>query len=114
MLKKVKYIPFIVVSICTTNGRKNCLALANTGSSATLANEAILSECSKENEKKEVEWTTQGGNFNTKRIAMVTDLKLPQFTRNRSVEYKMHLFTKNKKKSLQFYFWERFPTDNWY
>ena len=94
----------ILNNCVTANGRKNCLALADTGSSATLANEAIVSKCSKEKEKKEVEWTTQGGNFNTKRTAMVTDLKLPQFTRNRLVEYKMHLFAKNKNNCYDFIF----------
>ena len=44
----------IVVNVHTAYGRKNCLALANTESSATLANEAIVSKCSKEKEKKEV------------------------------------------------------------
>ena len=74
----------IVVSVKTANGRKNVLALADTGSSATLANKSILSECTKNINKKEVEWSTQGGMFNTTHTAEIRDLKLPQFTRNRT------------------------------
>ena len=94
----------IVVSVHTANGRRNHLALADTGSSATLANEAIVSECIADKKKSEVEWATQGGTFNTKRTALVKDLKLPQFTRNRTVEHKMHFFSKNKNDRYDFIF----------
>ena len=92
------------MSVRTANGRKTCLALAETGSSATLANKTIISECCKEKEKKEVEWATQGDNFNTKCTARVTDLKLPQFTRNQSVKHKMYLFIKHTNNCSDFIF----------
>ena len=88
----------IAVSVRNCDGQRNCLALVDTGSSATLANEAIVANCTKNETKNEtkndVEWSTQGGAFKTTRTATVQDIKLPQFTRNRSVEHKMHLFKK--------------------
>ena len=84
----------IIASVKTMDGRRNCLVLVDTISLATLANEEIVQECLGNETKQEVEWTTQGGLFNTTRTAIIHDLKLPQFTRNRTVEHKMHLFKK--------------------
>ena len=81
----------IVVNVKTATGRKSYLALADTGSSATLANKAVVSECMKNKTKKEVEWTIQGGVILTTHTAMIKDLKLPQFTRNKSVQHKMQI-----------------------
>ena len=53
---------------------------------------------------RKVEWTTQGGVFLTTHTALVKDIKLPQFTRNRSVQHKMHLFTKNENERYDFIF----------
>ena len=94
----------IIVSVKTAAGRKNVLALADTGSSATLANKHIIKDCMSAKQEKAVEWSTQGGVFNTTHTSMISNLKLPQFTRNRSLAHEMHLFSKNKNDRYDFIF----------
>ena len=94
----------LIVSVLTATNRKNYLALADTGLSATLVNKSIVGECMNNKKTKNVEWTTQGGVFNTTHTAVISELKLPQFTRNRSVQHKMHLFNKNKNDQYDFIF----------
>ena len=92
----------IIVSVKTEEGHKNVLALANSGSSATLANKELVKNCIRNKKEKKVEWATQGGQFRTTHVLTVQGLKLLQFTRNRMIDHELHLFKKKMTDTILF------------
>ena len=92
--KKKSNICAILIDI--KNDSKTYLALLDTGTSASLASEDVVKECCCEKKKKKTEWNTQGGPFKTTHRATVTKMVLPQFTKNRKVDFRMHLFKKTR------------------
>jgi len=69
-----------------------------------LASEDVVKECCYEKKKKKTEWNTQGGPFKTTHRATVTKMVLPQFTKNRKVDFRMHLFKKTRGDKYDFIF----------
>ena len=92
----------IIVSVKRKEGRKEFLALLDTGTTASLASRKAVKHCIKDKQDKTTDWTTQGGSFKTSARATVTDIVLPQFTRSRKAEFKMHLFEKRKEDTYDF------------
>ena len=92
----------ILVNVPHDNGRKTFVGLIDTGTSASLANAKAVRYCKKDEKKKETDWSTQGGAFATKKKATITGVKFPQFTKNRSLEFAMHLFEKKKNDKYDF------------
>ena len=84
----------ILVSVETPQGRRSFLGLIDTGTSASLANRDVVQSCKANEKKRLTDWSTQGGEFTTTHEAEITDIKLPQFTKNRKVNFEMCLFKK--------------------
>ena len=92
----------ILVNVPHDDGRKTFVGLIDTGTSASLANAKAVRYCKRNEKKKETDWSTQGGAFATKKKATITGVKFPQFTKNRSLEFAMHLFEKKKDDKYDF------------
>lgn len=87
----------LLVSIPIGKGSKKyitCRALADTGSSDSLASERVVGpRCDKRENTSPTNWVTKGGKFSTKSEGIVNRVKLPQFTTNRSCDgVSFHLF----------------------
>ena len=77
------------------NKYKTYLGLLDSGASASLADENLFkSSLVTKREGRGSTWKTQVGNFSTSKVADVTDLRLPQFTRNRKIDATFHMFNK--------------------
>ena len=78
-----------------TNKYKTYLRSLDSGASTSLADENLFkSSLVTKREGRGSTWKIQVGNFPTSKVADVTDLRLPQFTRSRKVDATFHLFNK--------------------
>ena len=76
--------------------------MLDTGTTASLASRKAVKYCIENKKDKATNWTTQGGSFKTSAKATVKDIVLPQFTRSRKADFKMHLFEKEKGDTYDF------------
>jgi hypothetical protein len=91
----------ILVAIPRDKGSKKYktfLGLTDTGSSSSLLNKNIVEFTSFaiESSTKKILWDTQAGSFKTNSSAMLENYFLPEFTTQRKVTSKFHLFNKIK------------------
>ena len=61
----------IIVSVKRKEGRKEFLALLDTGTTVSLASQKAVKHCIKDKQDKTTDWTTQGGSFKTSAKATV-------------------------------------------
>ena len=92
----------IVISIQQKEERKDFVALLDTGTTASLASKRAVKYCKRNSQEKTTNWTTQGGSFKTKTKATISDIILPQFTKNRKINFDMHLFKKEEDDTYDF------------
>ena len=76
-----------------SNKHKLLLALADTGTSSSLASSTVVGPRSKKKKKVEASYQTQVGVFHTEQEAEVDNVRLPQFTTKRSFRATFNLFT---------------------
>ena len=73
------------------------MALADTGTSATLISTSVAEFVEKvENKSGSTKWHTKAGEFITEEKCRMYKLKLPQFTSKRSVSFEALTFEKDK------------------
>ena len=69
-------------------------ALADSGTSSTLANKEVSKAGVKIGKSKAVKWSTQAGKFETSKSFRLEGATLPQFTTNRTFNCVVHRFDK--------------------
>ena len=78
-------------------GSRTFIALVDSGTSSTLVTSKVTQFGCKVDRTNPTTWKTQGGEFTTTNKFLMSDKKLPQFTRRQSLEFKAYQIKKGVK-----------------
>ena len=87
----------LIITVSGHGNFKAFVALADTGTSATLISTAVAGRGEKvKNRGGSTKWHTKAGEFITKEKCKINKLKLPQFTSKQTVAFEAHVFDKER------------------